>query len=85
MDGIAEKVTDFVRERLLAGSEVDTVGADVSLIDAGVVDSTGILELIEFLEAEFGIIIEDDEALTENLDDISRITGFVQRKLDVSN
>jgi len=51
-----------------------------SLLEAGIIDSTGVLEIIEFLEKEFGIKVEDDEILPENLDSIERIAGFVARK-----
>ena len=52
-----------------------------SLIGSGVIDSTGILELIEYLEQEFGIQVEDTETVPENLDGIDRIAVFVHRKL----
>ena len=52
-----------------------------SLIGSGVIDSTGILELIEYLEQEFGIEVGDTETVPENLDGIDRITAFVHRKL----
>jgi acyl carrier protein len=42
--------------------------AEASLLDNGVIDSTGVLELITFVEAEFGVKVEDDEMLPENLD-----------------
>jgi acyl carrier protein len=51
-----------------------------SLLEAGIIDSTGVLEIIEFLQKEFGVRVEDDEILPENLDTIERIAGFVARK-----
>jgi acyl carrier protein len=53
---------------------------DASLLDHGIIDSTGVLELIAFLEDVFGITIEDNEMLPANLDSIERISGFVGRK-----
>lgn len=58
----------------------DSLAADASLLDKGIVDSTGVLEVISFLESEFGIQVGDDEMVAENLDSIARITAFVQRK-----
>jgi acyl carrier protein len=52
-----------------------------SLLDQGIVDSTGVLEVIEFLEAEFAIQVRDEEMLPENLDSIARIAAYVERKL----
>ena len=53
---------------------------DASLLDSGLIDSTGVLELITFLEAEFGITIDDTEVVPENLDSIGRIAAFVASK-----
>ena len=51
-----------------------------SLLDRGIIDSTGVMEVIEFLQQTFGIQVNDDELLPENLDSISRLDAFVARK-----
>ena len=51
-----------------------------SLLDQGIIDSTGVLEVIGFVESTFGITVEDAEMLPENLDSIQRISDFVARK-----
>jgi acyl carrier protein len=51
-----------------------------SLLDQGIVDSTGVLEVIGFIETTFGITVEDSEMLPDNLDSIERIASFVARK-----
>ncbi len=56
------------------------LGDDDSLIDCGIVDSTGVLEIVAFLEQDLGVEVEDAEILPENLDSISRIEGFVERR-----
>jgi acyl carrier protein len=53
---------------------------DASLLDQGIIDSTGVLEVIGYLESTFGITVEDAEMLPENLDSIQRISDFVGRK-----
>jgi acyl carrier protein len=53
---------------------------DDSLLDRGIVDSTGVLEIIGFLEQEFGVTVDDAEILPENLDSIGRIVQFVAKK-----
>jgi acyl carrier protein len=53
---------------------------DVSLLEAGVVDSTGVLELIMFLEESFGVEVTDAEAVPANLDSVANIVAFVRRK-----
>jgi len=61
-----------------------TLTADTSLLDSGTVDSTGILEIISFLEQEFGIQIADEEMIPDNLDSVSKITRFLGKKKSVA-
>ena len=56
------------------------LGDDASLLDQGLIDSTGVLEVIDFVERTFRIRVEDAEMLPENLDSIDRIAAFIQRK-----
>jgi len=51
-----------------------------SFLDTGIVDSTGVLEIIAFLQSEFGIEVEDNEILPENLDSVAAIAAYVGRK-----
>ena len=51
-----------------------------SLLDHGIIDSTGVLEVIMFIESTFGVTVEDSEMLPENLDSIERIAAFVAKK-----
>jgi len=60
--------------------ELDSLPEHASLLDAGIIDSTGVLELVCFLESQFAIEIADDEMLPENLDSIAAISAYVQRK-----
>ncbi|MGZ8197708.1 MAG: acyl carrier protein, partial [Burkholderiales bacterium] len=59
----------------------DRVADGVSLLDAGIIDSTGVMELVSFLEQEFGIQVDDQDLVPENLDSISALAAFVTRKL----
>lgn len=64
--------------------DASALGDDTSLLDLGIVDSTGILEVTAFLEARFGIEVEDAEIVPENLDTIDCITAFTRRKLEAA-
>ena len=57
---------------------------DTSFLDNGIIDSTGILELVLFLDQEFNIEIADEELLPENLDSINRIVGFISQKANAT-
>ena len=53
---------------------------EASLIDAGIVDSTGVMEIVQFLEGELGVKVADSEIVPENVDSIARITAFAEKK-----
>ena len=74
-----ERVRNFVTTNFYVANPKE-LAAEASLLDQGIVDSTGVLEVITFLEDEFGIKVEDAEMIPENLDSIARISAFVDRK-----
>ena len=77
---IKERVQKFIEERFLAGAGLDRIQPDVSLLENGIMDSTGVLEFIDFLEGTFNIKIMDEELVPDNLDSINRIVAFIERK-----
>jgi acyl carrier protein len=78
------KVRSFVVTNYLFGDEDRMPADDDSLIEGGVIDSTGILELIEFLEESFGISVAESETIPQNLGTISGIEAYIARKLDTA-
>jgi acyl carrier protein len=79
-DDIKIKVKDYIVNTFLFGDTSILTEDDMSFMENGIVDSTGILEVIEFVEKNFGINIEDTELLPENLDSLNNIAAFVIRK-----
>ena len=77
---IAARVREYICQNLLFGSD-EHISDDASLIDAGVIDSTGVMELVSFLETEFEIEVHDRDLVPENLDSIAAITSFLMRSL----
>lgn len=75
----AQKVRAFLVDSFLLGDD-DGFANDESLLDSGIVDSTGVMEVVSFLEESFGIAVDDDELVAENLDSVDRLAAFVQRK-----
>ena len=72
-----------IREFILANfyvAEATTLDDDTSLLDQGIIDSTGVLEVIGFIEETFNISVDDSELLPENLDSIKGISQYVLRK-----
>ena len=80
MSNVEEKIRAFIEETFILTDEKVELAEDQSLMDLGIIDSTGVFALIDFIEDIFGISIADDEVLPENLDSISRITAFIKRK-----
>jgi acyl carrier protein len=77
----AAEIRAFIADRFLFGDDTK-LGDDDSLLDAGIIDSTGILELISHLEERYGVKVNDDELVPENLDSIAGIAAFLAQKAD---
>jgi acyl carrier protein len=77
---IQQQVRAYIRENFLMGAQDLEFGDADSLLDRHIVDSTGILELILYLEESFGVRVLDAEMVPENLDSLDAIAAFVQRK-----
>jgi acyl carrier protein len=76
---IAQQVREFITTNFYV-ADPSVLEDNASLLDRGIIDSTGVLEVIGFIEDTFGIKVEDTEMLPENLDSIDRIARFVARK-----
>jgi len=79
-DEIAKKVEAFINENFIF-DEGSMPGCDQSLLETGVIDSTGVLNLVMFLEETFGISVNDEELIPDNLDSINKIANFMSNKL----
>jgi len=78
---IQKTVRDFIQQNFIFDPNTVLVN-DESLLGAGIIDSTGVLELIGYLEEKFQLQFGDDELVAENFDTILKITAFLQKKLD---
>lgn len=80
-DTHAAEIKAFIVSNFLFGQD-SGVADDQSFLQSGVIDSTGLLELVSFVEQRYGISIGDRELVPENLDSLRNISGFVARKLE---
>ena len=78
-----ETVREFVVENFLFG-DGESLKEDTSFMGQSIIDSTGILELVMFLEETYNMKVEDDELVPENLDNLTNIARFLERKLNGS-
>jgi acyl carrier protein len=74
-----ETVRKFIHENFILDEE-DHLRDEDSLLEKGVIDSTGVLELVAFIEEKYGITVEDEELIPENLDSIRSIAEFIRQK-----
>lgn len=78
---VQSSIKSFIMDNFVLGRDgMAEPGADDSLSRQGLIDSTGVLELIAFLETKFNITVTDDETVPENLDSIAQIAKFVSGK-----
>jgi acyl carrier protein len=80
---IESEIHDFVLTNFLFGQSLNLQPGD-SLLEKGVIDSTGVLELVAFLEETYDFKVEDDEVIPDNLDSTGSIAAFVEKKLSYS-
>lgn len=77
---IAESVERFVVEEIAVGRGIESVAHDEDLLASDILDSLGIMELVAFLEEQYGIRVSDDDLTPENFQTVDSIVGFVDRK-----
>ena len=80
---IRAKLTEFIVTNYLFGDIARAPRDDDALVEGGIIDSTGILELIEFLESHLGVEVSEAETVPQNLGSISSLTEFVMSKRSV--
>jgi len=77
------QIRSYIIENFLFGDTTPLTGDELSLLDNGIIDSVGVLELVAYLESDHALTIEDDELVPENLDSVDNLVQFVARKHSV--
>lgn len=80
-ENIQNQIVNFITSNFLFDDSKNNLGIEDSLLETGVIDSTGVLELVAFIEETYGIKVEDEEIVPENLDSINNITSYISAKL----
>ena len=83
-DALHDTIRRFILENYLFTDDPAQLGLDDSLLGRGIVDSTGMLEIIMFIEEQLGVTVKDEDMVPENLDSVSRIAAFVESKRKVA-
>ena len=75
-----EEIKQFIQEELISSQENVDLGDSDSLLEAGIIDSLGIMKILGFLEDEFSVEIGDDELVPENFESVDTISRLVDKK-----
>ena len=81
-DDLIERVRKSISGTILIGVSDQHIGPDESFLQRGILDSTGVLELVSLIEDQFGIRVDDDDITPENLNSLRSIASYLLRKLD---
>jgi acyl carrier protein len=77
---LVSTIRTYILENFLFTDDASAIGLDDSLLENGIVDSTGMMEIITFLESDLDVKVADEDMTPENLDSINRLVSYVQRK-----
>lgn len=80
---IKEKIYNFLEENVMLDTEEENISDDESFMENGIIDSTGILELVSYIEEEFGFEVADDELVPDNFDSVNKLTEYINKKTAV--
>ena len=78
---LTTEIRNFIVENFLFGDTANPLNDEDSFLENGIIDSTGVLELVSHLEATFEIKVEDEELIPDNLDSIANVVRYLERKL----
>ena len=78
---VKKKFKVFIRDKFLLGDSSKVPNDDDSFLDKGIIDSTGVLELVSFIEETFNIRVEDEELVPDNLDSLDNLTSYIKKKM----
>jgi acyl carrier protein len=76
---IEQRIHSFLLEKFPLARKAG-VGKDTALLEKGILDSLGILDVVSFLESEFSLVVSDDELLPEHFQSLGTLTAFVLKK-----
>ena len=77
---IEQTIREYILENFLFTDDQSLLSSEDSFMEKGIIDSTGILEVIFFLEEKFNVKVDDDEMIPENLDSVKNLVAFVGSK-----
>jgi acyl carrier protein len=84
MKSVEERIRAYIAENILFSNNGYPHSDEASFLEEGIVDSMGIMELVLFVEEQFGITVEDEELVPDNFDSVSRLGAYIRAKSPVA-
>ena len=72
----------FIVENFVIDGNIDQLDSEQSFLESGIIDSTGMLELVSFIEEHYDIKMEDEELIPDNLDSVNNVVKYINKKLN---
>lgn len=79
-EDIKKKLKKYIKNKFLMGEDSVNLSDDDSFLDKGIIDSTGVLELVNYIEETFNIKVEDEELVPDNLDSLNKLSIYIKKK-----
>jgi len=77
---VADQIRQFIAETILFSEDGFGYGDDASFLDEGIIDSTGVVELVLFVEETYGFAVDDDDIVPDNFDTVNNLVRYVQER-----
>lgn len=77
---VKQEIRNFIVDNFYYGQDTNALTDDVSFLENGIIDSTGVLELVSFIQETYAIQVQDDEIVPDHFDSLSKLSSFVARK-----
>jgi len=71
----------FILDNFLYGQDDNIFGDDISFLEKGIIDSTGVLELVSFIEETYGISVDDEDLIPDNFDSLNKLSSYIGHKM----
>ncbi len=81
---LKSEIKNFIVENFLYGQN-NGLGDDISFLGKGLIDSTGVLELVAFIEERYGVSVADEELIPDNFDSVNKLSNYINKKVDSRN
>lgn len=78
---IKKEIHSYIEENVLFNSDDNSISDDDSFMEKGIIDSTGILELVSFIEGKFDFKVDDEDLVPDNFDSVNNLASYIEKKI----